>query len=171
MIGGVPQVRCSTGSSSLVPSMSRSGRACCIHRGSHQGQKDAFNAAMAKAQASASPEAARTFAFRSKPYGQADPFDLFTEVRKYQVHGIAGQITTPILILDPDNEQFFPGQPRQLYDLLPGEKEIIELTQAQGRTSTASPPAAQLTHTQMLDWLADHLPPLAGKVSEFTLSQ
>src|ERR1700728_3063890 len=23
----------------------------------------------------------------------------------------------------PDNEQFFPGQPRQLYDLLPGEKQ------------------------------------------------
>ncbi len=75
-----------------------------------QSQKDAFNAAMATAQASASPEAARTFAFPSKPYGQADPFDLFTEVRKYQVHGIAGQITTPMLILDPDNEQFFPGQ-------------------------------------------------------------
>ena len=75
-----------------------------------------------------------------------------------------------MLILDPDNEQFFPGHEGQLHDLLPGEKEIIEFTQAQGRTSTASPPAAQLTHTRMLDWLADHLPPLAGKVSEFTLS-
>ena len=74
-----------------------------------------------------------------------------------------------MLILDPHNEQFFPGQPRQLYDLLPGE-EILGFTQAQGRTSTASPPAAQLTHTQMLDWLADHLPPLAGKVSELLLA-
>jgi hypothetical protein len=86
----------------------------------------------AKAQASGSPEAARTFAFRSKPYGQADPFDLFTEVRKYQVRGVAGQITTPMLILDPDNEQFFPGQPGELYDLLPGQKETIEFTQGKG---------------------------------------
>ena len=115
-----------------------------------------------RAQASASPAAARTLAFRSKPYGMTDPFDLFTEVRKYQVRDVAGQITTPLLILDPDDEQFFPGQPRQLYDLLPGEKEIIEFTQAQGANFHCQPTGRQLTHTQMLDWLADHLPPRTG---------
>lgn len=122
------------------------------------GQKDAFNAAAAKAQASASPAAARRMAFRSKPYGMTDPFDLFTEVRKYQVRDVAGQITTPLLILDPDNEQFFPGQPRQLYDLLPGEKAITGFTQAQGANFHCQPTGRQLTHTHMLDWLADHLP-------------
>jgi hypothetical protein len=121
------------------------------------GQKDAFNTAMT--QAGADPEAARTLAFRGKPYGVTDPFDLFTEVRKYQVRDVAGQITTPLLILDPDDEQFFPGQPRQLYDLLPGEKAIIEFTQAQGANFHCQPTGRQLTHTQMLDWLADHLPP------------
>ena len=123
------------------------------------GQKDAFNAAMAKAQAGASPEAARTLAFRSKPYGLTDPFDLFTEVRRYQVRDVAARITTPLLVLDPDDEQFFPGQPRQLYDLLPGEKEIIGFSQAQGANFHCQPTGRQLTHTQMLDWLADHLPP------------
>jgi hypothetical protein len=122
------------------------------------GQKDAFNTAMAKAQANSSPEAARTFAFRSKPYGKADPFDLFTAVRKYQVRDVAAQISTPLLILNPDNEQFFPGQPRQLYDLLPGEKDIIEFTQSQGANFHCQPTGRQLTHTQMLDWLADRLP-------------
>ena len=122
------------------------------------GQKDAFNAAMAQAQASAGAAAARTLAFRSKPYGVTDPFDLFTEVRKYQVRDVAAQVTTPLLILDPDNEQFFPGQPRQLYDLLPGEKEMIEFSQAQGANFHCQPTGRQLTHTQMLDWLADHLP-------------
>jgi dienelactone hydrolase len=125
----------------------------------NSGQEDAFNSAMAKVQASASPEAARTMAFRSKPYGMTDPFDLFTEVRKYQLRDVAGQITTPTLILNPDNEQFFPGQPKQLYDLLPGEKEIIGFTQAQGANFHCQPTGRQLTHTQMLDWLADHLPP------------
>jgi dienelactone hydrolase len=121
------------------------------------GQQDAFNAAMAKAQASADPKAARTMAFRSKPYGMTDPFDLFTEVRRYQVRDVAGQITTPLMILDPDDEQFFPGQPRELYDLLPGEKEIIGFTQAQGANFHCQPTGRQLTHTRMLDWLADHL--------------
>jgi hypothetical protein len=122
------------------------------------GQKDAFNAAMVQAQASAGPAAARTLAFRSRPYGVTDPFDLFTEVRKYQVRDVAGQITTPLLILDPAGEQFFPGQPRQLYDLLPGEKASIGFTQAQGANFHCQPTGRQLTHTQMLDWLADHLP-------------
>ena len=121
-------------------------------------QKDEFNAVMAQAQAGADPKVARTMAFRSRPYGQTDPFDLFTEVRKYQVRDVAGRITVPLLILDPDDEQFFPGQPRQLYDLLPGEKEIIEFTQAQGANFHCQPTGRQLTHTQMLDWLADHLP-------------
>jgi hypothetical protein len=123
-----------------------------------EGQKDAFNAAMAQAQAVAGPEVTRTMAFRSRPYGMTDPFDLFTEVRKYQVRDVAGQITTPLLILDPDHEQFFPGQPRQLYDLLPGDKEIIAFSQAEGADFHCQPTGRQLTHTQMLDWLADHLP-------------
>ena len=123
------------------------------------GQKDAFNAAMAQAQAGADPKAARTFAFRAKPYGVTDPFDLFTEVRRYQVRDVAGQVTTPLLILDPDGEQFFPGQPRQLYDLMPGEKEIIGFSRAQGADFHCQPAGRQLTHTQMLDWLADHLLP------------
>ena len=88
-----------------------------------------------------------------------DPFDLFTEVRKYQVRDVGAQITTPLPILNPDNEQFFPGQSRQLYDLLPGEKEILKFTQAQGANFHCQPTGRRLTHTQMLDWLADHLSP------------
>jgi hypothetical protein len=82
--------------------------------------------------------------------------------------------------LDPDNEQFFPGQPRQLYDLLPGEKQILEFTQAQGANFHCQPTGRQLAHTQMFDWLADHLPPrhpleapagpLAGTVSDLFLT-
>ena len=121
------------------------------------GQKDAFNAAMARA--GDNPAVARTMAFRSRPYGMADPFDLFTEVQKYEVRDVAGQITTPLLILDPADEQFFPGQPQQLYDLLPGEKKIIVFTRAQGANFHCQPIGRQLTHTQMFDWLAEHLPP------------
>jgi hypothetical protein len=72
-------------------------------------QKVAFNAAVAKA--SADPAVARAFAFRSKPYGVDNGFDLFTEVEKYQLRDVVAQITTPLLVLDPQDEQFFPGQP------------------------------------------------------------
>jgi len=122
------------------------------------GEKDAFNGAVTAAFADATPAQRQENEFRSKPYGITDPFDLFTEVRKYQARDVAGQVTTPMLILDPDNEQFFPGQARALYDLLPGEKEIIRFSQAQGANFHCQPTGRQLTHTQMLDWLADHLP-------------
>jgi hypothetical protein len=120
------------------------------------GQKDAFNAALAKA--SANPAVARAFAFRSKPYGVTDGFDLFTEVEKYQVRDVAGQITTPLLVVDPEDEQFFPGQPQQLYDMLPNEKEILKFTRAQGANFHCQPLGRQITNTLMLDWLQEHLP-------------
>jgi hypothetical protein len=121
------------------------------------GQKDAFNAAMS-AGVDSNPQMARMLAFRSRPYGQSDWFDLFNEVQRYQARDVVGQITTPMLILDPDDEQFFPGQPQQLYDLLPGEKKIIEFGPALGANFHCQPTGRQLTHTQMLDWLAEHLP-------------
>jgi hypothetical protein len=119
------------------------------------GQKDAFNAITPD---HSDPKAEWTLAYRAKPYGASDPFDLFTEVRKYQVRDVAGKITTPLLILNPDDEQFFPGQPEELYGLLPGEKAIIGFSQAQGANFHCQPTGRQLTHSQMLDWLADHLP-------------
>jgi hypothetical protein len=121
------------------------------------GQKDAFDAAIT-AGLDGNPQVATTLAFRGRPYGITGWFGLFTEVQKYQVRDVAGQITTPMLILDPDDEQFFPGQPRQLYDLLPEEKKIIEFTGAEGANFHCQPTGRQLTHTQMFDWLADHVP-------------
>jgi hypothetical protein len=118
------------------------------------GQKDAFDAITP----GPNPESKRTLAFRGKPYGVSDPFDLFIELRKYQVRDVADKITTPLLVLNPDDEQFFPGQPEELYGLLPGEKAIIGFSQAQGANFHCEPTGRQLTHTQMLDWLADRLP-------------
>jgi hypothetical protein len=128
-----------------------------------KGQKDAFNAAMAAAEhAPGGAEMRRTLAFRGKPYGASDLFELFTSVRAFQIRDVADQISTPFLILDPDDEQFFPGQPRQLYDLLPGEKQISGFSQAQGANFHCQPTGRELTHTKMLDWLADHLPTSGG---------
>jgi hypothetical protein len=39
---------------------------------------------------------------------------------------------------------------------------MIGFTQAQGANFHCQPTARQLTHTQMLDWLADHLPTGSG---------
>ncbi|GHD43090.1 alpha/beta hydrolase family protein [Streptomyces galbus] len=119
------------------------------------GRKDEFDAAVG---AHADPARMRTLAFRSRPYAADTLYDLLTEVRRYQVRDVVGQITTPLLVLDPDDEQFFPGQPRELYALLPQEKQILGFTEAQGANGHCQPTGRRLTHHALLDFLGDHLP-------------
>lgn len=120
------------------------------------GDKDTFNGYMS--QMGSDPEIERTFLFRARPYGLAqDPFDVFTEVLAYQLAGVVGQIRTPLLIADPQDEQFWPGQSQQLFDALTGEKEVLSFTAEQGANWHCQPMGRQLTNKLMLDWLAERL--------------
>ena len=58
----------------------------------------------------------------------------------------------------PRTSSSVPGQPQELYEMLPDEKEIIKFTRAQGANFHCQPLGRQLTDTLMLDWLQDHLP-------------
>jgi hypothetical protein len=120
------------------------------------GQKDAFNQLLGRLDAD--PARARDFAFRARPYGRSDPFDTFTEVQQYQLRDVSHQITTPLLVLDPDDEQFFPGQPAELCALLPGVATRARFTADTGANWHCQPMARQTVNHQMLDWLATHLP-------------
>ncbi len=48
---------------------------------------------------------------------------------------MAGRITCPMLVTDPDDEQFWPGQSRELYDKLPAGKSLIRFTEEEGADS------------------------------------
>ena len=86
----------------------------------NDGERDAFDREMEAAESS-SPAAKATLDFRAKPYGfnGGSRFDLYQAVASYKLGDEVNNITTPLLITDPDDEQFFPGQPQQLYDLIP----------------------------------------------------
>jgi hypothetical protein len=121
------------------------------------GERETFNSFM-KAGLQENPEFARTLSFRARPYGLLDdPFALFTEVRKYQVTDVVDKITTPLLVLDPEDEQFWPGQPQRLFDLLPGPKDIAHFGRAEGANFHCQPLGRQLTNAVMFDWLEDRL--------------
>ena len=66
-------------------------------------------------------------------------------------------ITTPLLITDPDDKQFFPGQPQQLYDLVPGTKELVRFAAEEGAGGHCEPMARSLRDTRIFDWLEDYL--------------
>jgi len=118
-------------------------------------QKDVFNGYLN--QVGDDPAMAREFAFRARPYAVDDPFELFKEVQKYQLRDVVEKISTPLLITDPQDEQFWPGQPTELFTLLPGAKDIIEFTRADGANLHCQPMGRELTHQRMFDWLTDRL--------------
>ncbi len=104
------------------------------------------------------PDVERTFAFRARPYGlMNDPFDIFSAVMRYNLRDVVGQIRTPLLITDPQDEQFWPGQSQELYDALTGERDLLDFTVQQGANWHCQPMGRQLTNKLMLDWLAGHL--------------
>jgi dienelactone hydrolase len=122
------------------------------------GDRDAFDREMAAAEAMA-PHATAMLDFRGKPYGinGGSRFDLFTAVSAYRLGDEVQNIRTPLLITDPDDEQFFPGQPQALYDRLIGPKALVRFTEQEGAAGHCEPMARSLRETRIFDWLDGYL--------------
>jgi hypothetical protein len=69
---------------------------------------------------------------------------------------VAGQITTPLYISDPDGEQFFRGQSAELAALVPGST-LARFTQEEGASYHCQPMARELTEQRMFDWLDERI--------------
>jgi hypothetical protein len=119
------------------------------------GQKDVFDHYMS--QAGQDPDTARTFAFRARPFDIDDPYDLFTAVRRYQLRDVAGQIRTPLLITEPEDEQFWPGQSAELATLLTGPHQIVRFTREDGANQHCQPLTPRFGQATMFGWLTAQL--------------
>jgi Prolyl oligopeptidase family len=106
-----------------------------------------------------SPSTAATLRFRGEPYGinGGSRFALYQKVAAYHLGNEIQQITTPLLITHPENEQFWPGQSQQLYDRLPGPKQLVAFTAEEGANRHCEPLGAALRETRIYDWLEQHL--------------
>jgi SAM-dependent methyltransferase len=121
------------------------------------GDKATFDQYMRQAMAAPGAEAGReTWAFRGRPYGVQGYSAVLDEVAKYDVTDVAGQITTPLYITDPDGEQFFCGQPAALAALVPGST-LARFTQEEGASYHCQPMARELTEQRMFDWLDERV--------------
>ncbi|WUD77681.1 alpha/beta fold hydrolase [Streptomyces sp. NBC_00510] len=86
--------------------------------------------------------------------------DFFTPARliaSLDVSDVLGRIKAPTLVLDYEFEQFYPGQPRRLYDGLTAPKDYVKLTAATGAQLHCSPMAPQQHCEVVFDWLQDRL--------------
>ncbi|MGW0084690.1 alpha/beta hydrolase family protein [Streptomyces sp. NPDC003393] len=116
------------------------------------GDRDAFDGFMEEGLRQ-DPGPAAMWRWRAKPYGIESPFDLLTEVSRYDVTPVAGRITTPLLVTDPDGEHFWPGAARELYDLLPGPKHLVRFTESEGAHLHCEPMGRALFEQRVFDWL------------------
>ncbi|MFJ8844125.1 alpha/beta hydrolase family protein [Streptomyces cyaneofuscatus] len=78
-------------------------------------------------------------------------------VMSLDVTSVVRRVEAPTLVLDYDDEQFYPGQPRELYDALTTRKDYVKLTAATGAQLHCSPMAPQQHNEVVFDWLEDTL--------------
>jgi hypothetical protein len=122
-----------------------------------KGEKDAFDEEMSLGMHLPGSKATRTeWKFRSRPYGVSGYSTVIDEVRRYHLRDVAGQITTPLYVIDVDGDQFFGGQPAELAALVP-DATRQHFTQSEGAGHHCQPLARELTEQRMLDWLDEQI--------------
>jgi hypothetical protein len=121
------------------------------------GDEDAFDQAMNAGMQQATPAERQNWEWRAKPYGLSSPYDVFVAARRYNLSDVVHDISTPLLITDPEGEQFWPGQSQQLFDALSGAKRLISFTGAEGADRHCEPMARTLVEQRIFDWLDETL--------------
>jgi hypothetical protein len=87
--------------------------------------------------------------------GRVTP-DFWTPVQTLQKQDIttdASRITSPTLVIDYEDEQFYPGQADQLHGLLTCPKDLVRMTSAEGAQMHCSPMAPQYHNDVVFNWL------------------
>jgi hypothetical protein len=106
-----------------------------------------------------SPSTRSMLALRMRPYGVTTPYEFFSASRDYALTDeLIAQITTPVLVTSPDNEQFWPGQSQELFDKLTGKKVIVPFTESEGADSHCEPAASGIRGERIFDWLNEQIP-------------
>lgn len=86
--------------------------------------------------------------------------DFHTPAKRIEslaITDVVSRIKMPTLVLDYDDEQFYPGQPRRMFDRLTAPKDYVKLTAATGAQLHCSPMAPQQHCEVVFDWLQEKL--------------
>jgi dienelactone hydrolase len=122
------------------------------------GNEEAFTAAMTAARSQWGPAMQQEVAWRAKPYGdQPSDYATFKRVEEFRLGELIKDIKAPIMITDPEGEQFWEGQSQELFDGVTGTKVIVPFTKAEGADLHIEPMGRSLLEQRMYDWLDDIL--------------
>lgn len=120
------------------------------------GRKAAFDQIMEMA-AAKDPRAQMMSRIRMRPFGTASYYEVFRAVREYNLAEVAGRIACPMLITEPEGEQYFPGQAQKLHDALRCPKKLVHFTREQGAGEHCEANAPGYRDYCIYNWLAEVL--------------
>jgi pimeloyl-ACP methyl ester carboxylesterase len=118
------------------------------------GRKTEFDGYLAK---SLSESAKSYLNFRMRPYGFTSYYDTFKAALDYNLADVAKNIRCPMLITEPANESFWPGQSRQLYDLLTSPRKLVHFSENDGADLHCEPKGIGIRDLRVFNWLDEIL--------------
>jgi dienelactone hydrolase len=118
------------------------------------GRKTEFDSYLEKGM---SPANRATLSFRTRPFGFTSYFDTYKAVLDYNLRGVAEKIQCPLLITAPVNEIYWPGQSKQLYEMVRSTKKLVEFTEADGADLHCEPKGTGIRDLRVFDWLDETL--------------
>ncbi len=92
-----------------------------------------------------------------RPFGMKSYYDVFHAVQEYNLADAADRIRCPMLITDPESEQFFPGDSHKLYEALRCPKKLVRFTREQGADQHCEAAAPGLRDYVIYNWLDETL--------------
>jgi Prolyl oligopeptidase family len=95
--------------------------------------------------------------FRMRPFGFKSSYDTYKAVLEYNLEDVAKNIRCPMLITEPVNESYWPGQSRQLYDLLTSPKKLVHFSESDGADLHCEPKGNGLRDLRAFNWLDEVL--------------
>jgi hypothetical protein len=119
------------------------------------GNSAVFNGALAEV--AKDPKMAETMAARARPFAKPTAYDTFAAVLGYNLRDVVGLVKTPLLIMDPDDEAFWPGQSKDLGQHLGGDHEVVRFGREDGTNYHCEPMARLEADATMLDFFQDRL--------------
>jgi len=114
------------------------------------GRKDEFDGYMTKM---LDPVTKNSLVFRMRPYGVMSYYEAFKTTMDYNLTDVIGKITCPMLITEPANEAFWPGQSRRLHDLLTCPKTLVPFSASDGADLHCEPKGYGLRDLRVFNWL------------------
>jgi predicted alpha/beta-fold hydrolase len=86
-------------------------------------------------------------------FGVKTPFEYIKSYTNYSLKDVIQNIKCPTLVLEAEDDQFFKGQPKQVYDNLKCTKDYILFKNSEGAGDHCQIAALSLSNQRIFDWL------------------